>query len=351
MNKCNLVTDLLPLYAEDLLSEDSKQLVERHLAKCAACSEKLKLLKTTDSVPMPPPENAPEEREVLKKTRKKLKKHTAAVAAASVCLSLIVVFCAVFFPVRIKEVRDILYPYPVTGPLMSYGVVEYPTDSMIKLGEPIETFTREPPEDGELFTFDNFYGFSEPDTPAVTLFLPETYRRIDEGAELENTNLYIGARENSFESVFGIGQDDVSSDAPVAVYCKEHSLTTWTEIADYTITYRKSEFSLLFSSNNAVRYTADIFRVRDVVIGTWRWTVKDGRCYPRVYCYPQVYHPFRGSFEGYAFSHEGAQGNWDISVTTERFVYHMQISSLEGEKVLFPDEKSIAALLSTATFV
>ena len=238
MNKCNLITDLLPLYAENLLSEDSKQIVEHHLAKCAECSGKLKLLKTP-AAPSPQTESAPEEREVLNKTRKKLKKHTAAVAAASVCLSLIIVSCAVFFPMRIWEVRDILYPYGIDGkPTDLESVWTYPTDSMIKLGKPIETHTQAPPEDGELFTFDNFYGFSEPDTPAVTLFLPETYRRIDEGAKLENANLFIWARENSFESVFGVPQEGVSLDMPVAVYCKEHSLTTWTQIADYAITYR-----------------------------------------------------------------------------------------------------------------
>lgn len=343
MNKCNLITDLLPLYAEDLLSEDSKQLVERHLAKCAACSEKLKLLKTP-AAPSPRAESAPEE-EVLKKTRKKIKKHTAAVAAASVCLSLIVVACAVFFPMRIWEVRDILYPYGIDGQPteLSSGVWTYPTDSMIKLGEPIETYTQEPPKGGDPFIFDDFYGFSAPDAPAVTLFLPETYRRIDEGAKLESARIFIWARENSFESVFGVSQDDVFSDAPVAAHCKEHSLTTWAQIADYAITYRKSEFSLLFSSTNAVRYTADILRVRDVLIGTW--TVKDG-----TYC-PQTYHPLRGAFEGYAFSHEGAQGIWDVFVTTEQFVYHLRIINLESENVLFPDEESIADLLSTATFV
>ena len=124
MNKCNLITDLLPLYAENLLSEDSKQFVERHLAKCAECSEKLRLLKTP-AAPSPQTESAPdEEREVLKKTRKRLKKHTA-VVAASVCLSLIVAFCAVFFPVNgyvqkreeaLQERRELLYgPYVYSG--------------------------------------------------------------------------------------------------------------------------------------------------------------------------------------------------------------------------------------------
>ena len=54
MNKCNLVGDLLPLYVENLLSEDSKTIVERHLARCPACAEKAKRLASPE--PMPEPE-------------------------------------------------------------------------------------------------------------------------------------------------------------------------------------------------------------------------------------------------------------------------------------------------------
>ena len=41
MNKlpCYIVRDMLPQYAEDLLTEDSKKDVEQHLAECEDCSE------------------------------------------------------------------------------------------------------------------------------------------------------------------------------------------------------------------------------------------------------------------------------------------------------------------------
>lgn len=31
---CNIIVDLLPLYVDDMVSEDSRQLVEEHLKAC-----------------------------------------------------------------------------------------------------------------------------------------------------------------------------------------------------------------------------------------------------------------------------------------------------------------------------
>ena len=46
MNKdCSIVQDLLPLYAEDLLREETKKYVDEHLAQCEACRAELDALK------------------------------------------------------------------------------------------------------------------------------------------------------------------------------------------------------------------------------------------------------------------------------------------------------------------
>ena len=41
MNKinCNVIGDLLPLYVDGAVSEDTKKLVEEHLAECADCKK------------------------------------------------------------------------------------------------------------------------------------------------------------------------------------------------------------------------------------------------------------------------------------------------------------------------
>ena len=47
---CDIIQDLLPLYADDVLSDDSKELVKEHLAECESCSKSLNLALTM-SVP------------------------------------------------------------------------------------------------------------------------------------------------------------------------------------------------------------------------------------------------------------------------------------------------------------
>ncbi len=49
---CDIIRDLLPLYAEDLVSEDSKQLVEEHLQDCEPCTRQLGILKKAAVLPM-----------------------------------------------------------------------------------------------------------------------------------------------------------------------------------------------------------------------------------------------------------------------------------------------------------
>lgn len=52
MNKdCSIVQDLLPLYAEDMLREETKEFVEGHLAQCAPCRAELTALKAEDVTP------------------------------------------------------------------------------------------------------------------------------------------------------------------------------------------------------------------------------------------------------------------------------------------------------------
>ena len=43
--ECNIVRDLLPLYAEDMVSPETAQYVEAHLAECAECKKELDSLK------------------------------------------------------------------------------------------------------------------------------------------------------------------------------------------------------------------------------------------------------------------------------------------------------------------
>ncbi len=61
---CNIIRDLLPLYAEDLASEDTRALVDEHLHECEDCTNVLNTIKQGTPVPV---ERAPESLNKVKK--------------------------------------------------------------------------------------------------------------------------------------------------------------------------------------------------------------------------------------------------------------------------------------------
>lgn len=46
---CDVIRDLLPLYADEVCSEASKALVEEHLQGCGACAEELRVMRSGES--------------------------------------------------------------------------------------------------------------------------------------------------------------------------------------------------------------------------------------------------------------------------------------------------------------
>lgn len=81
---CSIVQDLLPLYAEDMLREETKEFVEGHLAQCEACRTELTALKTEDVTP------ASVSAQPLRDLKKQLqrKKLTAVLLAVALALTL-----------------------------------------------------------------------------------------------------------------------------------------------------------------------------------------------------------------------------------------------------------------------
>ena len=78
MNKnCEVIRDLLPLYADDACSEESRRLVEGHLAECQDCSGMLQRLKNNEI------ENGlqMEKQDVIEYGAKKFRKQSATVGS------------------------------------------------------------------------------------------------------------------------------------------------------------------------------------------------------------------------------------------------------------------------------
>lgn len=84
MNKdCSIVQDLLPLYAEDMLREETKEFVDGHLAQCEACRAELAALKADVT---PAPVNAQPLRDLKRQLRRR--KLTAVLLAVALALTL-----------------------------------------------------------------------------------------------------------------------------------------------------------------------------------------------------------------------------------------------------------------------
>ena len=59
---CNMIKDLLPLYVDNVCSEESKEIVEQHLSKCSDCKAYYTSL-TENNTPLPSPVNQDLERQ------------------------------------------------------------------------------------------------------------------------------------------------------------------------------------------------------------------------------------------------------------------------------------------------
>lgn len=83
--KCNIILDLLPLYVDDVVSDDTREFVEDHLAQCEDCRREARLLGS--SIVLPPEKDV----KPLDTIRKQWDKHNILVwglsaALAALCL-------------------------------------------------------------------------------------------------------------------------------------------------------------------------------------------------------------------------------------------------------------------------
>ena len=107
--ECDVIRDLLPLYAEKLASPASSALVEQHLAECPACRAELEQMEKPVPVQPEPQPDAP-----LRSIRKTLQKRSIRIAAAAV-LAVLCAFGLVFWmgnlstPVTAEEAGIWLY--------------------------------------------------------------------------------------------------------------------------------------------------------------------------------------------------------------------------------------------------
>lgn len=93
---CNVIGDLLPLYADDVVSEDTKRVVEEHLAECEECRETLNTIKNEIEKKIHE-KTASAERSALWAAKKKLRKKRIITAIISGMIGATLMILTVFF--------------------------------------------------------------------------------------------------------------------------------------------------------------------------------------------------------------------------------------------------------------
>lgn len=101
MNECKIVQDLLPLYAEDLVSPETKEFVEEHCGRCGDCWKLMERGKVVLPVEMIDAQN-------YKKALKRERNHSAMVGAlfASIIIVLALtalVYVAASIPIKLEK--------------------------------------------------------------------------------------------------------------------------------------------------------------------------------------------------------------------------------------------------------
>lgn len=103
--KCTVIRDILPLYVEKIVSEDTKTLVEEHIRECIDCQKELDEMKAFDEIPIDVNSNG------LKNVKSKLFRDKFKAIIFSIMITIIVSIMAINYltePTYIPYSNDIV---------------------------------------------------------------------------------------------------------------------------------------------------------------------------------------------------------------------------------------------------
>ena len=124
-NECSIVRDILPLFLENMVSDETAEAIKEHLDGCPECASELEALKTGKKIEKVNPEASDFEAEVLKSIkniRKKLRKKVLRVGS---------VIAAVFAFVLITA-SLLLHFFPIYR-IVDISLNDYFTEDQIKM--------------------------------------------------------------------------------------------------------------------------------------------------------------------------------------------------------------------------
>ena len=142
--KCEVIKDLLPLYVDGVVSEESRALIEEHLKECEDCREYLRLLQ--EDIPQTEELDYADEAASLKKIKGKMLRNR--IMTVVITLVFVIIAAAVIHSAHLTEYTGSLDENLSYNLPQGYELAEPSTDSNIesksfvrKKGSTVETIT------------------------------------------------------------------------------------------------------------------------------------------------------------------------------------------------------------------
>lgn len=101
MNKCDMVKDLLPLYADDVCSDESRKAVEEHMKNCPDCKTELEKLRKNVTV------SPQKDSEVLKRIKRRLRIEKLVVGGISAVVFVFLLLGMLLFLINTDKSMDV----------------------------------------------------------------------------------------------------------------------------------------------------------------------------------------------------------------------------------------------------
>jgi len=106
---CEIIKDLLPLYHDGVCSNDSRTMVEEHLAYCDSCKAELQAME--DALFLNKTEQNLNEAEAVKKLSKRWKKGMIKSLLKGILLTILVIALIAFVLYCFMDIRFVSKPY------------------------------------------------------------------------------------------------------------------------------------------------------------------------------------------------------------------------------------------------
>jgi hypothetical protein len=128
-NECKIVSDLFPLYLENLVCEETEEFVENHLSECESCKKEFEALKNGDDLKEVFKEDITRPVEDIKPFKKIMKKMNMQVHS----ISYLLIIFFIFFGFLSMDSGDVFYNSLIMPIVGVFGYIIFKFKAFYKL--------------------------------------------------------------------------------------------------------------------------------------------------------------------------------------------------------------------------